>query len=1308
MPDYNLFGLETRSFEQLVQSLAAKVVGPRLIVFGDGPDGAREATFEGLLPYGPEAWQGYTIFQAKFKKKSEGSKKDGEWAIAQLNAELKKFLDSRRALRKPDNYVFATNVALSPVEKIGFKDKVAEIMKKAAPKLGLKSYDVWDYDKIRGLLDGNRDVAVSYGPFIMAGDILAYIFNAISFGQPDLKTTFANFLQKELVADLYVNLEQAGHNSSERIPISRVFVDLPTSIERPSGAPTETDTDHATGFVHEVLALASQRFDPESVSTAKTQANLAAHGKFVLLGGPGQGKTTVGQLVCQLFRASILADQPRLSAQVRKALEDLGAQVKDEKLNLPSARRFPFRIVLSDLAAALATDSSLSVLAYIGSKISKKTSRSVSHDVLREWLRVFPWIIVLDGLDEVPPSANRDRVMNAIEDFWVDAAESNADILVVATTRPQGYTREFSPDFFQHRWLTPLSDWRALHYGQRLVSTKFGGDEQKQQKINKRLERACQEETTSRMMRSPLQVTIMATLVDRMGQPPEERWSLFKEYYNVIYLREVERDIPASAILRSYRPDVDAIHRRVALILQRETERAEKAEARLSSSQFSHVVKSRLEEEGHNGEELQHLQQRIMAAATDRLVFLVGLESDQVGFEIRSLQEFMAAEGIMDGGDAIVRERLRWLAPSQNWRNVFLFAAGKCFAERQDLRDSIHAICAELNETTYSSSYRTVLLGSQLALDLLEDGSARRQPRYAQILGRIGLRLITLPPTPNQVRLANIADATLEPLFWEECNSYLARIKPAERLGAMTCIMGLPSESKLRGRMLQSLQSEENLFALWPFVPLSPANIKILQESLSKANPNQLETADPRNGGRIEDLKLKADSWASLAIAISLERFREAPGVIKVRLAIPETPGTAFSLRLHPINTNWLSPLTHMPNPSPGWSVLLAAERFLNGMNVETLAREFRIVANEKMVRKGRHGLPWVLEALAARVKSESEAESLIERIKNEELGNEQDWIAAEKRWLNNGITRADLEYSASCELPFDRKIGSIGFPVEATTGITKLEFESVQKEAYELLEIFRSLRDSITRSRIASWFGFFLSGRTEQAAHRGLTQNDIEIILNQASSGDWGVQLGVLSHAARTPRWVNILDSVGRKALFLYCSPSNTLNPELVDDLRDALVNDPSRIGLFRILDALSAAVDLARIPNELLLNADNAPPEIAFSAFMLRLLKGGYSPIDWETLGAKFVEKCLEQEKPGKLNLIDRILQSSRISDLEGESFIRGFISALPSDYWVYANGALDMLNQILARRSSALVDSSVWAKMGFSAIEAPSPST
>ncbi len=47
MGDYDFTGLSPRSFEQMIQALSYKILGLGLVIFGDGPDGEREAIFSG-------------------------------------------------------------------------------------------------------------------------------------------------------------------------------------------------------------------------------------------------------------------------------------------------------------------------------------------------------------------------------------------------------------------------------------------------------------------------------------------------------------------------------------------------------------------------------------------------------------------------------------------------------------------------------------------------------------------------------------------------------------------------------------------------------------------------------------------------------------------------------------------------------------------------------------------------------------------------------------------------------------------------------------------------------------------------------------------------------------------------------------------------------------------------------------------------------------------------------------------------------------------------------------------------------------
>ena len=52
------------------RALAARVLGSGIVVFGDGPDGGREATFERKLtfPSTVEGWDGYGVVQAKYRQ----------------------------------------------------------------------------------------------------------------------------------------------------------------------------------------------------------------------------------------------------------------------------------------------------------------------------------------------------------------------------------------------------------------------------------------------------------------------------------------------------------------------------------------------------------------------------------------------------------------------------------------------------------------------------------------------------------------------------------------------------------------------------------------------------------------------------------------------------------------------------------------------------------------------------------------------------------------------------------------------------------------------------------------------------------------------------------------------------------------------------------------------------------------------------------------------------------------------------------------------------------------------------------------
>ena len=791
MTDYKLDGLSPRLFEHIIQELAVGVISSTVTPFGDGADGGREATFEGQTSYGSDDkhWNGYGIIQAKYKLRQQSVAQDGSWAISQLRQELKQFTRTDKPREAPDYYIFATNVVLAPNEG-GTKDKLFDVLRKFAEKKKLQGFDVWDYDKLRLLISRDERVKRSYLAWLSPSDVLAELCDFFESQKKDYYKIILRYLQNELLADQYAKLEQAGDTKDEAIPLSQVFIDLPTSDHLVSLEAPESQDATGPRFVEQIVHVAGIELRSEVSVTLPDHVERQSRprrGRFVLIGGPGQGKTTVSQYICQIFRSQILQTVPQhlLSPEASVALANFLSKCNEDYI--PSARRLPFRIVLSEFARSLSEGKVQSLMGYLAMKLCAKADIKLTAVDAEKIIGQYPAVVILDGLDEVPSSTNREEVISAVSSFSIDVSTGGLDVLIVATSRPQGYNEEFSPSQYYHQYLIPLPPADAMAYGSGLAQIRFGSNEDRYQKVVGRIERALNKPATVRLMRTPLQVTILTLLVDRMGDPPDERWSLFKDYYQLIYERETERDIPTVAVLKSNRIEVDVIHRRVGIALQVESERSGGTDARLTVDQFAQLVEDYLKEENHEEPSLSILKRQIIEAAANRLVFLVGVESGQVGFEIRSLQEFMAAEGIMDVEDQYIYDRLRAIAPSSHWRNVYLFAVGKCFAERRYMRPAIEGICNELNDDPDDESLRTLMVGSQLALDLLEDGPARKAPLTRGGMTRLALKLLS-NALSGSARLAGVCEEETKYIFLEDLRVRLIGSTGETSLAALECL----------------------------------------------------------------------------------------------------------------------------------------------------------------------------------------------------------------------------------------------------------------------------------------------------------------------------------------------------------------------------------------------------------------------------------------------------------------------------------------------------------------------------------------
>ena len=641
-------------------------------------------------------------------------------------------------------------------------------------------------------------------------------------------------------------------------------------------------------------------------------------------------------------------------------------------------------------------------------------------------------------------------------------------------------------------------------------------------------------------MQSPLQVTIMATLVERIGEPPQERYRLFEQYYRTIYEREIGREGPLSAILSHRKTDIDTIHYRTGLLLQSESEIAGQTNALLSDERFRMLVRRRLEEVGVLGEQATELLGDIADSSLDRLVFLVRPRAGQVSFEIRSLQEFMAAEALLRGDDAAVIQRLKEIAPIAHWRNVLLFAIGKCFVDREYLLENIICICDELNEENNDDLSATALWGSRLALDILSEGIARANPTYESILTRNALRLLTFPSGAPHLRLAQVFHSGLEPIYAEAIADRLGQHNFERQKGAWATLTGLAD----RGIEWAQRVAIDH----WPSNPeqqrdilkpesrhvLRPWSTPKLLQALPAFEPNTFAHVILQHPSDADDLFMP--DWGTAAIAAV------NPGGSNLDVTIEIEPGFKV-LCTGPVSANSahfakLSALQKMPLDAPEWAPLIAGARFATCVDHQALSRELLWLAehwNPTKVTYVPSNMPWPLLACLRAATVKKDLVRYAERARNKELGSAQDWGTAENRWRSDGITYAELADLTDETAPFDARIATVGFPI-ATANI---QFDV--QDAAALWSALRKLFEASRSSAVQSWAAWELLILPHRFMYRGNRSKQPVLLPIDAPSAR---ELLAASYSRQkvsflplpflelqpglTSEWLNVLDEFG------------------------------------------------------------------------------------------------------------------------------------------------------------------------------------
>lgn len=1278
------------------------------MVFGDGPDGGREATFSGQVPYPGqgERWSGEIVLQAKYKQKPHRDYRDSDWLVTQLVGEV----DRLQSLTKvPEYYVLVTNIRLSGVlgaERKGGQQKVDEAFAEHLAPLGVKALHVWHEEKVASLLDLYPDLFRSYRAWLAPRELLGAVFDSISAQAPDFGQTMLRYLQREIRDQRATRLQQAGHADDVPTPLETVFVDLPFALSHEQADEWIDLSEHTigdagdTGLLRHLLSLMSVKLDPKTLQNTWPLGRGPSPARNIILGGPGQGKSTITQFLAQVARTRLLLDQPQhiLTPEARPIVAAVKQRLEELDISIEGVRRYPIQIDLPGyadaLSASVASESPLSLLEWITKQISKKaTAPNLEVQHLRSWLAHYPWLLILDGLDEVPSSGNRTEVLKAIADFWDEATPVNADVALVVTTRPQGYNDDLDPRLHVRLEMSRLDGVTALEYARKVVSFKIQ-DEDRGRRILERLESAAANATTAALMISPLQVAILLHLVDQRGTAPTDRWTLFSEYYSVVVKREQEKEGETSKVIRARALLVEGLLRRAGLLLHLEAEKRGGAEAFLSRDRFEELAQGLLEEEGHNAETAKLIVQEITTAVTDRLVFLEQRTEGRIEFDVRSLQEFMAAAELMEGPDEEVAARLVTIAGPTHWQHVYRIAASKAFSVRDAVKYRDVIITANLSSEVSGPGPKAFKKAARLALELLADGVAHDQPRYRRLLLEQALLLSTLDNPSPDIRLVDALTSTDAATAKDLIKPHLSSFNEKARRGFWRLLLAcVRKEGDWADELVVESWPREaaERVAIATFGTRLPDHsnaLKLVGEAIDSESPRVV-------GERVQRVKQRFRDDLDLGLAARrpiLSAFGIRPVKGRLEVGLLEPRNAQMRLILVTLEGARRTGILERPD-KPQWQSLNPLRSFVEEPSKTRLSSYTRSLLDKEVLHVCRMiATPWMVSTVTSLVEHGASAEQLADEIEDGKLGDVENWISAERRLQSRGMTQSDLDLWKD-GIFFAENIADRGAPHARQLSMTVGSSKGWKKHASALLSALaaaplgKSPTDQLKRivsfALTHEWTKFSLSAKSLQ-----------NLILEDAGSERYNstTHIAALKPAQRLdPSLLRTLSQVGKEGRFLVGPPEPPM--KAADILKMVQKSDEEGILSFACATFASTPSDMREVAAAVTDRLDTylkceAPlPATRVLGYSLAKVRSD------EVLNAVF---AVDQESMEQ-HALAALAENKEIDDKEAEVVLAGIVERAPPQTHGLRESALSALGTLLDKRTSGLEEHSAWERLG-----------
>lgn len=526
----------------------------------------------------------------------------------------------------------------------------------------------------------------------------------------ELEQTVRMYLADQYEIDDKIQFQQVDlHGPS----VEAMFVDVPFSCR-------------ADDPVAELMGRIASEYpgDPEATEGAEGQivtgaAQALLHPEWsssaLLIGGPGQGKSTLLQYVCQFHRARSLG-RANYGADDQKLVRHNGPI------------RIPIRIDLRKYALWASSKSHSSkgkskrgtdrirddrwpsLEEYVASEIRQQSGgRPFQLQDLAILASTQPLLLAFDGLDEVANLKHRENVSKEIVTTHTRLSVDAVNLVVIVATRPGGTTSALAlSPHFPSLYLRRLSQGLRLQYLQQWSAVKSLS-----QGATTKLQRTFMDNQHVPHIRElasyPMQLAILLHLLYRRALLPQQRTELYREYLKTFLDREQTDD--KEPLLAEERKVIEDVHAYLGWYLQTKSE-----EGTSSGSIKRDELKKLVHEHLAGRADGQKLAEKLFSAISNRVLCLVERDTGSFQFEVQSLREYFAAiyifhnapvKGVGNSRD----DCLDALLERPYWSNVTRFFVGMFSGvEVRGIRENFRKVSAKISPHPMIRSMAALIL----------------------------------------------------------------------------------------------------------------------------------------------------------------------------------------------------------------------------------------------------------------------------------------------------------------------------------------------------------------------------------------------------------------------------------------------------------------------------------------------------------------------------------------------------------------------------------------------------------------------